>query len=445
MPYTIKTKKIMAALNAILTTNGRNSPPSGIDAERRHIITIPQSGDIVTLENLKFIPQDGFVPEPLFDLEGCTGSSSSCDDTHNNDDDANHHTTTTTTTTFVLDGGHYLPGLHTLLHDCTVNSTITNVSIDAGYGHYRSDLLFHVPISKLSSHTSSSSSSSAPDIDTTHHQQQQLHKVGMILRLKENGMMVRIKDIINHGTTIVLDANSPLAGTSYDCSFTLKHIDRIDNPTIPKNIVTNNSIEIDPNNSLLSTPSSMGQYEIATFALGCFWGSELLFMRVHGVVGTRVGYTNGITHSPTYQDVCSGKTQHREAVQIIYDTNIISYTELMSIAVERLRVTATSSKIGSYEIHQLFRQRSDSDEPKETYQYRHGFYYHTMKQRDAALELLKCNDDDDNDNDSYIQRYQIEICPIKIFWEAEEYHQQYLYKGGQSTRKGCKDVIRCYG
>ena len=397
-------------------------------------LTRPQSGDIVTLENLVFTPQNDFIPEPLFDL---TSSSSSS-------------TSNTSTTTMVLDGGHYLPGLHEIIRtQCCLNSSVSNISIDAGYGHYRSDLVFHVPLSKL---------------QQSQQQQQSplIWKVGSTIRLQPGDISVLIKDIVDHGNVVVLDANAPLAGSTYGCSFKLTAIHRIHNPTLvpqtPSKTTTKplnhhrRSNDVDDDDDEIATmmarnggwTKSSHRYQIATFALGCFWGAELAYMRTHGVVGTRVGYTNGIvtTRHPTYNEVCNdGSTQQSEAVQIVYDASVVSYSTLVDIAIDRIRTTTSTS---GYDLHRLFRSDNSENESK---QYRHGIYFHTKEQYDMIQALLSpvVDTTETIHTKELWQRYQIEICPATTFWEAEDYHQQYLYKGGQSARKGATEPIRCYG
>jgi peptide-methionine (S)-S-oxide reductase len=340
-------------------------------------------GDIVALEDLLFVPENGFVPEPLFDLSISSPSS---------------------TVSLVLHCGNYLPGLHELIDGCRAGDIVSNVSIDAGWGQRRLDLIFSVPISKLQQQLDGKS----------------IH-VGMSLRLK-GGIDVIITDIIDDGTTIVLDANPPLAGTSYLCSFKV--------------------ISIHRSNSCGSDTSSWqhddtDRYQVATFALGCFWGAELAFMRTEGVVGTRVGYSQGTTSHPTYEDVCRGHTQHRESIQVIYDASIVSYETLAHVAISRLQSNLGSTSV--YGLHDLFRERdkADSDDQDESKQYRYGFYYHSIKQRDIAKGILSLTDDG--------IRFDIEVREASTFWKAEEWHQQYLYKGGQSARKGALETIRCYG
>ena len=390
--------------------------------------TRPQSGDIVTLENLVFIPQNDFIPESLFDLTSTTKSN----------------TTSTTaaaaTSTIVLDGGHFIPGLHEIIRtQCSLNTSISNVVIDAGYGHYRSDLVFHVPISKIQQ----SQQSLSP----------LLLKVGTSIRLQPGDIPVLIKDILDNGNIAVLDANSPLAGSSYLCSFKLTAIHRIENPTFVSQKPNNKTTTTSTNSNDGDVTANIVQndciahkndrFQVATFALGCFWGAELAYMRTNGVVGTRVGYTNGVvaTHHPTYNDVCNdGLTQQCEAVQIIYDTSMVSYSTLIDIAMDRIRTTNRSS---GYDLHKLFQSESNDNESK---QYRHGIYFHTKEQDDIIQALLGPTDTENKSpTNTWFQRYQIETCRATTFWEAEEYHQQYLYKGGQSARKGAKEPIRCYG
>mmetsp|Transcript_14309 Transcript_14309/g.23797 ORF Transcript_14309/g.23797 Transcript_14309/m.23797 type:complete len:194 (+) Transcript_14309:39-620(+) len=170
--------------------------------------------------------------------------------------------------------------------------------------------------------------------------------------------------------------------------------------------------------------TASGPREIATVAGGCFWGIELAFQRVPGVIQTQVGYTQGHKENPTYEEVCSGTTGHTEAVQITYDTNAIKYDDLLTILWDRIDPTT------------LNRQGNDMGT-----QYRSGIYYHTVEQRDIALrsreELQK-------------KKYphasiETEIKAATTFYPAEPHHQQYLSKGGQCSATGDLTPIRCYG
>ncbi|KAI3735098.1 hypothetical protein L6452_14586 [Arctium lappa] len=167
--------------------------------------------------------------------------------------------------------------------------------------------------------------------------------------------------------------------------------------------------------------------QFAQFGAGCFWGVELAFQRVPGVTKTEVGYTQGFMHNPTYNDICSGTTNHSEVVRVQYDPKACSFDSLLDCFWERHDPTT------------LNRQGNDVGT-----QYRSGIYFYTPEQEQAALESKERHQKKMN------RTIVTEILPAKKFYRAEEYHQQYLAKGGrfgfkQSTDKGCNDPIRCYG
>lgn len=322
-------------------------------------------GSIVSID-LSLTPENGYVPLPLFDTSG--------------------------TITFVLGWGNYLPGLHTLLEGMEVGESVINLSIDAGWGKRRDGLIVTVPKSRLKSITDLS-----------------ILKPGCHLHLEGD-----IQVLVTHVTedTITVDANPPLAGASFRCDLTILEVE-----SLPPNTLLQTNLQPE------SHPSS--RFQVATFGLGCFWGAQLAFARVPGVVGTKVGYTQGIQPNPTYEQVCNGKTRHREAVTVIYNPEEVTYEELIRVALGRLDQTTDVLKL-----HELFAM--DGDE--ESDQYRHGFYYHTDEQKCLAEEIIAAE-----------SRFRIELLPASQFYEAEEYHQHYLLKGGQSSRKGAKETIRCFG
>ncbi|EEF51626.1 methionine sulfoxide reductase, putative [Ricinus communis] len=167
--------------------------------------------------------------------------------------------------------------------------------------------------------------------------------------------------------------------------------------------------------------------QFSQFGAGCFWGVELAFQRVPGVTKTEVGYTQGLMHNPSYEDVCTGTTKHNEVVRVQYDPKECSYDALLDIFWARHDPTT------------LNRQGNDVGT-----QYRSGIYYYTPEQEKAAQESMERH------QDLMGRKIVTEILPAKKFYRAEEYHQQYLAKGGrfgfrQSTEKGCNDPIRCYG
>jgi len=162
--------------------------------------------------------------------------------------------------------------------------------------------------------------------------------------------------------------------------------------------------------------------ETATFAAGCFWGVQLAFQRVPGVVSSMVGYTAGGKLHPTYQEVCSGSTGHTEGVQMLYNPALVSYKELLMVLFDRMDPT------------QLNGQGNDRGT-----QYRSGVYYHTEEQKNIALEFIK------EIQPNYKNKIVVEVKQAEKFWPAEDYHQKYLEKGSQKAAKGCLEPIKCYG
>ncbi|GIL92602.1 hypothetical protein Vretimale_14021 [Volvox reticuliferus] len=165
----------------------------------------------------------------------------------------------------------------------------------------------------------------------------------------------------------------------------------------------------------------------ATFAAGCFWGPELAFQRVPGVLETEVGYSNGQTKNPTYEDVCGGDTGHAEVVQVLYDPDVVSYEGLLEAFWARHNPT------------QLNRQGNDVGT-----QYRSAIFTHTAEQLETALKSKAAVQAKHKDP------VVTQVEPLDNYSPAEPYHQQYLARGGrfgrpQNPAKGCDDPIRCYG
>ena len=155
-----------------------------------------------------------------------------------------------------------------------------------------------------------------------------------------------------------------------------------------------------------------------------FLTKELAYQRMPGVISTHVGYTQGSTPNPTYKEVCSGTTGHTEAIRLVYDPTIASYRSLVQLGLDRL----------GNDIYKLNQVGNDKGT-----QYRHGIYYHTDEQKQVAEELLL-------EYGSGTGREVVtEVEKASVFYMAEDYHQQYLLKGGQSAKKGAVDTIRCYG
>jgi peptide-methionine (S)-S-oxide reductase len=150
--------------------------------------------------------------------------------------------------------------------------------------------------------------------------------------------------------------------------------------------------------------------ETATFAAGCFWGVEAEFRAMPGVTRTAVGYSGGDVEQPSYARVCQGRTGHAEAVEVEFDSEKVSYDELL----ERF-----------WSIHDpTTRDRQGWDIGS---QYRSAVFTHGAGQQAAALASRDARQAD--------TRRQIvtEIEPAGHFWPAEDYHQQYLEKRGQAS------------
>ena len=155
-------------------------------------------------------------------------------------------------------------------------------------------------------------------------------------------------------------------------------------------------------------------YEIATFAAGCFWGVEAIFIKVKGVDFTQVGYTGGTKENPSYKEVCSGKTGHAEAVELLFNPALVPYSKLLELFWEMHDPTS------------LNRQGPDMGT-----QYRSAIFYHNEEQRHAAIiSKMKLEK-----SGKYEQEIVTEIKPAGPFYRAEEYHQQYFARIGREG--GC--------
>jgi len=146
----------------------------------------------------------------------------------------------------------------------------------------------------------------------------------------------------------------------------------------------------------------------ATFAAGCFWHVEELFRKVKGVSSATSGYTGGTMPNPSYQDVCTDRTGHAEAVQVEYDPEQASYDELLKVFWENHNPTTLNSQ-----------------GPDVGIQYRSAIFYHDVEQEKAAKESMKKLQDSMPE-----KKVVTEITPAKEFFRAEEYHQRYFEKQG---------------
>jgi peptide-methionine (S)-S-oxide reductase len=145
--------------------------------------------------------------------------------------------------------------------------------------------------------------------------------------------------------------------------------------------------------------------ETATFAAGCFWCVEAVFRDVRGVQRVVSGYAGGRTPDPSYEQVCTGKTGHAEAVQITFDPNVVSYRDLLEIFWHTHDPTT------------LNRQGADAGT-----QYRSAIYYHTDQQKRTAEESKRKAEEER----LWPGPIVTEIQPFTVFYKAEEYHQNYF-------------------
>lgn len=149
--------------------------------------------------------------------------------------------------------------------------------------------------------------------------------------------------------------------------------------------------------------------EIGFFSTGCFWGAERRFWQMNGVLSTRVGYMGGHTESPTYEEVCSGTTEHAEVVRVEFERERVSYQDLLTAFWEMHDPTTLNRQgndIGTQYRSAIFftseEQERLAEQSKEVYQH----------------ELTKLG----------FSQITTEIAKAPKFWDAEEYHQRYLEK-----------------
>lgn len=158
--------------------------------------------------------------------------------------------------------------------------------------------------------------------------------------------------------------------------------------------------------------SSTTAHEVAMFGAGCFWGVEVTFRNVPGVVDVAVGYAGGELLYPTYQQVCTGVTGHAEVVQVRFDPSQVSYEALLDVL------------FASHDPTQKDRQGPDVGR-----QYRSVVLYHDELQRAAAEATIRRV----NASGRYPLPVATTVEPATTFWRAEEHHQRYLVKHGRAT------------
>ncbi len=150
--------------------------------------------------------------------------------------------------------------------------------------------------------------------------------------------------------------------------------------------------------------------EKATFGMGCFWCTEALFQRLNGVASVKSGYEGGDLANPSYEDVCSGTTNHAEVIEISYDPTKISYDELLEVFWK------------SHDPTTLNRQGADVGT-----QYRSVIFYHNDQQKEIATKYKT----ELNKTKAFSSPVVTEITKAQPFYVAENYHQDYFIKNGE--------------
>lgn len=158
--------------------------------------------------------------------------------------------------------------------------------------------------------------------------------------------------------------------------------------------------------------------EKATFASGCFWCTEAVFLRLKGVEKVISGYTGGFIKNPPYREVCEGRTGHAEGIQVTYDPSIISYHELLEVF------------FATHDPTTLNRQGYDVGT-----QYRSAIFYHNETQKEAALMYIRYLDE----NQIFSSKIVTEVTPVDVFYVAEAEHQDFY--ANNSEMRYCQVII----
>jgi len=266
-------------------------------------------------------------------------------------------------------GNGYVEGLHEALKSKAWSEEKETIVVENFFGERNPDLVASVPLKNA-----------PPGL-----------KAGDMVRANiGNCVVTEVTD-----SAVVIDANKPLAGETARLDVAV--LDKLDNTTLRH----------------------------ITFGGGCFWGIELAFQRQLGVVATKVGYANGQTPNPTYEQVCTGTTGHTEAVQVTYDPALVDLAALCDLFWDRLGENR-------FALNQVGNDRGT--------QYRHGIYVHSADDFPVAQHSF------DKEQAKHPGRPIVtELQDLAVFHDAEWYHQQYLQSGGQSAKKSASETIRCYG
>ena len=158
--------------------------------------------------------------------------------------------------------------------------------------------------------------------------------------------------------------------------------------------------------------------EVATFAGGCFWCTEAVFLEIKGVEKVVSGYIGGTTKNPTYKDICTGETGHAEAIQITFNPNEVAYEDLLEVF------------FATHDPTTLNRHGADVGT-----QYRSEIFYHSEAQKTKAENYIQLLEKEK----LYDKKIVTKVSSASVFYNAEEYHQNYY---NQNSSQGyCQMVI----
>ncbi|RZJ29092.1 MAG: peptide-methionine (S)-S-oxide reductase [Flavobacterium sp.] len=157
--------------------------------------------------------------------------------------------------------------------------------------------------------------------------------------------------------------------------------------------------------AIFGTMENNSTTQLATFAGGCFWCTEAVFLELDGVKSVTSGYIGGKTKNPTYKDICTGETGHAEAIRIEFDPNKITFGQLLEIF------------FATHDPTTINRQGNDVGT-----QYRSEIFYHDEQQRELSEAYIKLL----NDENTYGKKVVTKLSPAVDFYPAEDYHQNFF-------------------
>ena len=173
------------------------------------------------------------------------------------------------------------------------------------------------------------------------------------------------------------------------------------------------------------TDTAPDGFEVAYFGLGCFWGAEEIYWKLPGVWSTSVGYAGGTTPNPSYEEVCSGRTNHTEAVRVVFDPSVVSFADLVKVF---------------FEVHDPTQGMAQGNDVGT--QYRSAIYFTSPEQEQTARELTKVYGDELSRRRLGDITTEIRPASETPYYYAEDQHQQYLAKNPHGYRCHANTGVR---